>query len=173
MHLRAWIVFGVIGLLSSSAWAVPPRVTLQGALTNSAGQAVSGNFPVVVALYSAADMFVCPSVYEPFGIINLEAMACETPVVATAVGGIPEVVVHEETGLLVPFESGEGIGPLDADAFERELAAGIDRLAGDPELAKRFGAAGRQRAEDQFSWESVARKTLALYRKVGAPTVPA
>ena len=127
----------------------------------------------LVALYSAADMFVCPSVYEPFGIINLEAMACETPVVATAVGGIPEVVVHEETGLLVPFESGEGIGPLDADAFERELAAGIDRLAGDPELAKRFGAAGRQRAEDQFSWESVARKTLELYRKVGAPTVPA
>jgi glycogen synthase len=107
----------------------------------------------VVELYSHASLFVCPSVYEPFGLINLEAMACETPVIATRVGGIPEVVVDDETGWLVP--------PGDAAA----LAAAVRRLLTDSDRAARFGRAGRLRVETQFSWERIAERTLGVYRE--------
>ena len=106
----------------------------------------------VVQVYSHAELFVCPSVYEPFGLINLEAMACGTAVVASRVGGIPEVVVDGETGVLVP--------PGEPGA----LAAAVSALCGDPERAARFGAAGRRRVEAEFSWERIAERTLAVYR---------
>lgn len=107
----------------------------------------------VVQLYSHALLFVCPSVYEPFGLINLEAMACGTPVVASRVGGIPEVVVDDETGWLVP--------PADPVA----LAAAVRRLLADPERAAAFGRAGRQRVEAEFSWDRIAALTLDVYRE--------
>ena len=124
----------------------------------------------LVALYSGAAVFVCPSVYEPFGIINLEAMACARPVVASAVGGIPEVVVDGETGLLVPVQRrpAPDFEPSDPDAFARDLAAAIDRVLENPEAATRLGQAGRDRVEAQFSWKSIARKTLAVYEGVVA-----
>ena len=124
----------------------------------------------VITLYSHADIFVCPSVYEPFGIINLEAMACETPVVATAVGGIPEIVVPEETGLLVPLET-EGTGtaePRDPGGFSRALAAAIRRLLDDPEQRMRMGAAARKRVLEHFSWSAIAEQTLAFYGELMA-----
>ena len=119
-------------------------------------------------LYSHASIFVCPSVYEPFGITNLEAMACERPVVATAVGGIPEVVVEGETGLLVPvaFRPDEPMTPADPDRLAADLAAAINRLMADPALRKRMGAAGRRRAIERFSWSSIAARTAALYAVV-------
>ena len=121
----------------------------------------------VIQLYTHAAVFCCPSVYEPFGIINLEAMACGTAVVASAVGGIPEVVVPDETGLLVdPGLAPGGFDPVDRGAFSRALAAAINRLAGDPALRTRFGAAGRARVEARFSWDAVAATTLDLYRSV-------
>jgi len=104
-----------------------------------------------IELYSNATVFACPSVYEPFGIINLEAMACERPVVASAVGGIQEVVVPESTGLLVP--------PADPQA----LAAALNRVLRDRPMAKRMGLAGRKRVEEHFSWTSIADKTLSMY----------
>ncbi len=121
--------------------------------------------PTVIELYSRAAVFCCPSVYEPFGIINLEAMACETAVVASAVGGIPEVVVDGETGLLVPFAPapGGGFAPADPDAFERGLAAAINALMADPARRAAMGSAGRRRAIEQFSWASIARQTVDLY----------
>ena len=109
---------------------------------------------------SGALAFLCPSVYEPLGIVNLEAMACETAVVASGVGGIPEVVVDGETGVIVPYDAG------DPPAFERGIAEGVNRLAGDPELARRFGRAGRARAVDAFAWEGVAAQTVELYRSL-------
>ncbi|MEW4567482.1 glycogen synthase [Tautonia sp. JC769] len=123
----------------------------------------------IIALYSQAALFVCPSVYEPFGIINLEAMACGTPVVASAVGGIKEVVVPEKTGLLVPFEPRGGADdhqahePRDPEQFARDLAAAIDRLLSDPEQLKQMGNRSRERVEHFFSWESVARWTMDFY----------
>jgi glycogen synthase len=122
----------------------------------------------LVGLYSGAALFVCPSVYEPFGIINLEAMATETPVVASKVGGIPEVVVDGETGILVPFEAAPApsFEPRDPDRFARDLARAIDLLAADPEARRRMGRAGRERAEKLFSWESIARKTAQLYEEI-------
>ncbi len=121
----------------------------------------------VIQFYSHATVFCCPSVYEPFGIINLEAMACETPVVASRVGGIPEVVVPEETGLLVDLRLEPGtFFPTDPEAFSRGLAAAINRIAGDPALAARMGAAGRKRAAEHFSWEAIAKKTLELYQEL-------
>jgi alpha-maltose-1-phosphate synthase len=116
-------------------------------------------------LYSHAAVFVCPSIYEPFGIINLEAMACETAVVASAVGGIKEVVVDGETGFLVPLEQAKGgsFEPTDADKFARDLAVRINQLMTDQQLREKFGKAGRRRAEEQFSWASIAQKTKALY----------
>ena len=124
--------------------------------------------PTVRQLYSHAAVFACPSVYEPFGIINLEAMACETAVVASAVGGIPEVVVEGETGLLVPFEAAGGgsFEPRDPDRFERDLAARINELMADEPRRRAMGAAGRQRAVDYFGWASIARKTVDLYESL-------
>jgi len=123
-------------------------------------------------LYSHAALFVCPSVYEPFGIINLEAMACERPVVATAVGGIPEVVVDGETGVLVPLDlrADDPMTPKDADRFARDLASAVNALMADPELRERMGRAGRLRAVEQFSWASIADQTVALYRSL-LPTI--
>ena len=104
--------------------------------------------------------FLCPSVYEPLGIVNLEAMACETAVVASGVGGIPEVVVDGETGVIVPYDAD------DADGFERGIAEGVNRLAGNPELAARFGRAGRTRAVESFAWDAIAAQTVELYRSL-------
>jgi len=124
-------------------------------------------------LYSHAAVFVCPSIYEPFGIINLEAMACETPVVASAVGGIKEVVVNGETGFLVPLEQMkespfEGTNPK---KFARDLAARINQVIRDPQLRERFGKAGRKRAEENFSWAAIAAKTKALYETLKGSSV--
>ena len=121
-----------------------------------------------IKVYSGAGVFCCPSIYEPFGIINLEAMACEIPVVASAVGGMKEVVVHGETGLLVPLEQQREspFEPVDPDAFARDLAAGINELLGDPDRRTRMGKAGRQRVLDTFSWAEIARETVDLYEKV-------
>ena len=123
--------------------------------------------PDVIQLYSHAAVFCCPSVYEPFGIINLEAMACETAVVASAVGGIPEVVVPGETGLLVdPGLKPGTFDPADPAAFSAGLADAINALARDPALRARFGASGRRRVEAHFSWDAIARGTLDLYRSL-------
>jgi glycogen synthase len=124
----------------------------------------------VIALYTHAAIFVCPSVYEPFGIINLEAMACGTPVVASAVGGIPEVVEHGETGLLVPPEA---IGPTEVEPkhpeqFSRDLAAAVNVLLDDPELRASMAENARARVEQQFSWTSIARQTLEFYQELVA-----
>ena len=120
----------------------------------------------IIPIYSQAALFVCPSVYEPFGIINLEAMACGTPVVASAVGGIKEVVVPGETGLLVPFEArgATDFEPRDADAFARDLAAAINDLLEDPERRRLMGERSRRRVEEHFSWTSIARRTLEFYQ---------
>ena len=116
-------------------------------------------------LYSYAAVFVCPSIYEPFGIINLEAMACETAVVASAVGGIKEVVVDGETGFLVPLEQANGgsFEPTNAEKFARDLAVRINQLMKDQQMREKFGKAGRKRVEEQFSWASIAQKTKTLY----------
>jgi starch synthase len=120
----------------------------------------------VVQLLSHATVFACPSVYEPFGLINLEAMACGLPVVATATGGIPEIVVDGETGFLVPFEAGSDVvgSPRRRAALAAGLAERLNRLLADPGLAARFGRAGRRRVVEQFSWRAVAERTAALYR---------
>jgi starch synthase len=110
--------------------------------------------PEVIQLLTHAPVFVCPSIYEPMGIVNLEAMACETAVVASRVGGIPEVVADGETGLLVE--------PANA----AELAARVNELLADPELASRFGRAGRQCAVEHFSWRAIAERTTDLYRSL-------
>jgi glycogen synthase len=117
-----------------------------------------------IQLYSHAAVFCCPSVYEPFGIINLEAMACQTAVVASAVGGIPEVVVPGETGLLVDPAIVPGtFDPADPAAFSRGLAEAVNRVALDEPMRTRMGRAGRRRAEDHFSWAAIARRTCDLY----------
>ena len=122
----------------------------------------------VIALYTHAALFVCPSVYEPFGIINLEAMACETPVVASAVGGITEVVVPGETGLLVPFEPSGAATPSRADpeAFSRALADAVNGLMADPERRRGDGRAPRARVLAHFSWRASPRQTLEFYREL-------
>jgi alpha-maltose-1-phosphate synthase len=123
--------------------------------------------PEVIQLYSHARVFCCPSVYEPFGIINLEAMACEAPVVASATGGIKEVVVHNETGYLVPFDQDPVTAfPTAPDRFARDLGARISELLGDPERCARFGKAGRRRVEQIFSWTAIADQTVALYQQL-------
>lgn len=116
--------------------------------------------PAVVQLLTHATAFACPSVYEPLGIVNLEAMACGTAVVASAVGGIPEVVADGSTGLLVPYDEQR---PAD---FEAGIAAALNRLVRDPARAAAFGAAGRERAVREFGWDTVARRTVELYEKV-------
>lgn len=122
-------------------------------------------------LYSHAAVFCCPSVYEPFGIINLEAAACETPVVASAVGGIPEVVVDGETGLLVPVElrSDDPMSPIDPDRFELNLAGAINALMADTATREVMGRAARRRAVERFSWDRIAAETVDLYRSLLAP----
>jgi len=123
--------------------------------------------PEVIQLYSHARVFCCPSVYEPFGIINLEAMACHAPVVASATGGILEVVVDSETGTLVPFDPDPSTGfPSNPDRFARDLAAKISELLADPEKCRRFGEAGRRRVEEKFAWSAIADQTIALYRRL-------
>lgn len=120
----------------------------------------------VITMYSHAEVFVCPSVYEPFGIINLEAMACKTPVVASAVGGIPEIIVEGETGLLVDFEAegGESHEPARPDAFAQALADGVNDLMADPERRVAMGEAARTRVETVFSWTAIAEQTLDFYK---------
>jgi starch synthase len=112
--------------------------------------------PEVIQLLTHAAVFVCPSVYEPLGIVNLEAMACGTPVVASRVGGIPEVVDDGRTGILVPVD----------DDFETGLARALDSVIGDPEAARRMGEAGRERAVGEFGWDAVARRTVRLYEEI-------
>ncbi|WP_030674161.1 glycogen synthase [Streptomyces cellulosae] len=112
--------------------------------------------PEVIQLLTHAAVFVCPSVYEPLGIVNLEAMACGTPVVASRVGGIPEVVDDGRTGVLVPVD----------DDFETGLARALDSVLGDPEAARRMGEAGRERAVGEFGWDAVARRTVRLYEEI-------
>lgn len=121
-----------------------------------------------IELYSNASVFVCPSIYEPFGIINLEAMACETAVVASAVGGIKEVVVPGETGTLVPLNqlNESPFEPVDPDQFSRDLAAAINDLMADPGKCEAFGKAGRRRAEELFGWDAIAQKTIELYESL-------
>ncbi len=119
----------------------------------------------IIPLYTHAALFVCPSVYEPFGIINLEAMACETPVVASAVGGIREVVVPGKTGLLVPFETAgpSDFEPADPARFSADLAAAINQLLDDPARLREMGVRSRERVEHYFSWTSIARWTADFY----------
>ena len=133
--------------------------------------------PEVIQLYSHARVFCCPSVYEPFGIINLEAMACHAPVVASATGGIKEVVLDGETGYLVPFAQDPVTGfPTEPDKFARDLGEKVSKLLADPETCKRFGQAGRKRVEETFSWSAIADQTIALYKtligRVRQPTAP-
>jgi starch synthase len=122
----------------------------------------------IITLYTHAAIFVCPSVYEPFGIINLEAMACETPVVASAVGGIPEVVEHGETGLLVAPEpiSATDVEPRHPEQFSRDLASAVNALLEDSELRRSMARKARRRVEQHFSWTRIARQTLEFYQAV-------
>jgi starch synthase len=113
-------------------------------------------------ILSAATVFVCPSVYEPLGIVNLEAMACGTAVVASDVGGIPEVVANQETGSLVHYD------PADTGSFEAGLADAVNALVAEPERAQRYGRTGRQRCIDEFSWAHIAEQTLDIYRKIAS-----
>jgi alpha-maltose-1-phosphate synthase len=127
--------------------------------------------PELAALLSASTTFVCPSVYEPLGIVNLEAMACGLPVVGTATGGIPEVVADGITGRLVPIRQlDDGTGtPVDPEQFVADLAAALTAVVADPAAARLMGIAGRQRAEAEFSWGSIAERTRAIYAElVGA-----
>ncbi len=122
--------------------------------------------PKLAALLTQADLFVCPSIYEPLGIVNLEAMACGAPVIGTATGGIPEVVVAGETGWLVPIEQvqdGSGV-PIDENKFVSDWAAALNQALASNQLEK-FGEAGRQRARQEFSWESIATRTIEVYQR--------
>ncbi len=125
----------------------------------------------IISLYSLASVFVCPSIYEPFGLINIEAMACATPVVASAVGGIPEIVVDGQTGLLVPFDPAgpENPEPKDPDGFSARLAAAVNRVLASRDFARELGKRGRMRVEERFSWKSIAAQTLQFYRDLANP----
>ncbi len=124
--------------------------------------------PSIIQMYSHAAVFCCPSIYEPFGIINLEAMACNTAVVASAVGGIKEVVVDGETGILVPLEqqTEAPFEPVDPQRFSQDLAAGVNKLLADESLRTSMADQGMQRARDLFSWSSIARQTVELYESL-------
>jgi alpha-maltose-1-phosphate synthase len=120
-----------------------------------------------IQLYSQARVFCCPSVYEPFGIINLEAMACRAPVVASSTGGIKEVVVNDETGYLVPFDQDPVTGfPSEPEIFAKDLGSRINELLVDEKKCRRFGDAGRRRVEETFSWTAIAHQTIDLYRRL-------
>jgi len=126
----------------------------------------------LVQLMSHATVFVCPSIYEPFGLINIEAMSCAAPVVASAVGGVPEIVVDGETGLLVPYEpSGDAFGtPANPGGFSAAIAERVNVFLAAPELARQYGEAGRRRALAEFTWAAVAAKTVAVYEQaLGEP----
>ncbi|WP_299113812.1 glycogen synthase [uncultured Winogradskyella sp.] len=122
----------------------------------------------VIQLYSHADVFCCPSIYEPFGIINIEAMACETAVVASAVGGIKEVVVEGETGLLINLEQQKSapFEPVDPDKFSQDLAKGVNELISNKELRRYMSRNGRKRVEDFFDWEAIAKQTKSIYKSL-------
>ncbi len=122
--------------------------------------------PEVIQLLSASTVFLCPSIYEPFGIVNVEAMGCGTAVVASAVGGIVEVVVEGQTGFLVGYEGDEQGNPIVPEQFARDFADRVNRVATDGQLAQRLGEAGRERALSTFGWKQVASKTVELYREV-------
>ena len=124
--------------------------------------------PEVAAILDAADVFITPSVYEPLGIVNLEAMALGLPVVGTATGGIPDVIVDGETGYLVPIDQKtDGTGtPLDPEAFERAMAERLIKILDDPAMARRMGQAGLERARAHFSWEVIGAKTVELYKRL-------
>ena len=119
----------------------------------------------LIAVLSSATVFACPSIYEPLGIVNLEAMACGIPVVATATGGIPEVVAHGETGLLVPIEQvQDGSGkPLDEARFVADTASALYQALEESDLSA-MGLAGRKRVEENFSWDAIAEETISVYR---------
>ncbi len=119
----------------------------------------------LITLYTQASVFVCPSIYEPFGLINLEAMACGTPVVASAVGGIPEIIVDGQTGILARFRpiGAQNAEPEDPDGFARTLAGAVNKLIADPQRLEEMGRLGRKRVEDHFTWKAVAAKTLDFY----------
>ena len=122
----------------------------------------------VIQLYSHADVFCCPSIYEPFGIINIEAMACHTTVVASAVGGIKEVVVDNETGILIPLQQ-QNIAPfepIDPDKFSKDLAKGINRVIKDDALKNQMAIKGRERVEKYFDWQAIAKQVEALYKSL-------
>lgn len=164
---------GVQTVLCASAPDTREIAEEMDAAVRKAGQAtgrevlwISETVPLqdLPVLYSHAAVFACPSVYEPFGIINLEAGACGTPVVAAAVGGIPEVVVHGETGLLVPFAAGEDAEPVHPETYAADLADAVNRLIRNPARRAQMGAAARQRIETRFSWASIARQTLEVYQ---------
>ena len=122
----------------------------------------------VIQLYSHADVFCCPSIYEPFGIINIEAMACETAVVASAVGGIKEVVVEGETGLLIPLEQQDvaPFEPIDPDKFSKDLADGVNKVINNKELKDTMAKNGRKRVEENFDWEAIAKQVEGLYKSI-------
>ena len=122
----------------------------------------------IIQLYSHADVFCCPSIYEPFGIINIEAMACDTAVVASAVGGIKEVVVHNETGILIPVEQQNSapFEPINPDKFARDLADGVNKVINNPELRKSMAKKGRKRVEDHFDWIAIAKQVEELYKSL-------
>ncbi|MEA2655828.1 MAG: alpha-maltose-phosphate synthase, partial [Chloroflexota bacterium] len=116
----------------------------------------------LIHLHSGAAVFVCPSIYEPFGLVNLEAMACEAAVVASRVGGIPEIVVEGETGYLVDYD------PANPDAFTTTLAGRIEELLSDPALATKMGEAGRERVLRHFGWPAIAARTIELYESLSS-----
>jgi starch synthase len=120
--------------------------------------------PDVIQLLSHATVFACPSIYEPLGIVNLEAMACEAAVVASATGGIVEVVVEDETGYLVELRQAPGsIDPVDPDGFAAAFAERVNQLIADPQRAREMGRAGRRRAIEHFSWAAIAEQTVGVY----------
>jgi starch synthase len=119
--------------------------------------------PQLIQVLSNSVVSICPSVYEPFGLVNVEAMACATAVVATDVGGIPEIVVDGETGILIHLELGPDGQPADPEAFVADLAAAVNGLVADPAAAERMGALGRKRAVEEFSWPAIAHRTVELY----------
>jgi starch synthase len=123
--------------------------------------------PDLVAVLSTGTVFVCPSIYEPLGIVNLEAMACDLPVVGTDTGGIPEVVADQVTGVLVPIEQAPGTAePLHPEQFVADLAAALVAVVADPVWAAQMGKAARRRVEEHFGWAAIVQHTLEVYRSV-------